>query len=71
MFKRTNFPESLWFIVKANDKKRARLNCIQHFLDQIPYEAVPDEDVSLPERIFNENYERAVLPSELYVPSKY
>ena len=70
-FRRTNFPESPWYIVEANDKKRARLNCIAHLLDQIPYEEVPHEDVALPERVFNENYERAVLPRELYVPSRY
>jgi polyphosphate kinase len=64
-FRRTNFPESPWYIVSANDKKRARLNCMAHLLDQIPYEEVPHDDVSLPERVFNENYERAVLPREL------
>ena len=71
MFRRTNFPESPWYIVEANDKKRARLNCMAHLLDQIPYEEVPNEDVELPDRVFNENYERAVLPRELYVPSRY
>ena len=70
-FRRTNFPESPWFIVPANDKKRARLNCIHHLLDQVPYEDVPHEEVSLPDREFNENYERTVLPPELYVPSRY
>ncbi|MGD8579562.1 MAG: polyphosphate kinase 2 [Lysobacterales bacterium] len=70
-FRRTNFPESPWFIVEANDKKRARLNCIHHLLDQIPYEEVPGDDATLPERVFNENYERAVLPPELYVPRRY
>ncbi len=70
-FARTNFPGSPWFIVKANDKKRARLNCIHHLLDQIPYEDVPDDSVALPDRVFNENYERSVLPPELYVPSRY
>jgi len=71
MFKRTNFPDSPWYVVPANDKKRARLNCIRHLLDLIPYEDVPDENVTLPDRVFNENYERAVLPPELYVPSRY
>jgi len=71
MFKRTNFPDSPWYVVPANDKKRARLNCIHHLLEQIPYEDIPDESVSLPDRVFNENYERAVLPPELYVPSRY
>ncbi len=71
MFKRTNFPDSPWYVVPANDKKRARLNCIHHLLEQIPYEDVPDENVTLPDRVFNENYERAVLPPELYVPGRY
>ncbi|WP_193142621.1 MULTISPECIES: polyphosphate kinase 2 [unclassified Meridianimarinicoccus] len=68
---RTNIPEAPWFIVEGNDKKRARLNCIDHLLSLIPYEPVPHEDISLPERVYNKEYERAVLPPELYVPSKY
>jgi polyphosphate kinase 2 len=68
---RTNIPEAPWYIVEGNDKKRARLNCIDHFLAQIPYEPVPHEDINLPERVFNPAYERKVLPPELYVPSKY
>lgn len=70
-FARTNIPEAPWYIVEGNDKKRARLNCIDHLLAQIPYEAVPHEDVHLPERVYNKEYERAVLPPELYVPQKY
>ena len=70
-FRRTNLPEAPWYIVPANDKKRARLNCMRHLLEQIPYEDVPHEEVDLPERVFNENYERAVLPPELYVPQWY
>ncbi len=71
MFARTNIPEAPWYIVEGNDKKRARLNCIDHLLSLIPYEPVPHEDIALPERVFNPEYERAVLPPELYVPSKY
>lgn len=70
-FQRTNIPEAPWYIVEGNDKKRARLNCIDHLLQQIPYEEVPQEDVDLPDRVFNPKYERQVLPSELYVPRKY
>ena len=70
-FARTNIPEAPWYIVQGNDKKRARLNCIHHLLDQIPYEDVPRENISLPDRVFNPDYERAVLPEELYVPSRY
>ncbi len=68
---RTNIPEAPWFIVAANDKKRARLNCIHHLLEQIPYKDIPNDNVSLPDRVFNPNYERRVLPKKLYVPKKY
>jgi hypothetical protein len=70
-FARTNIPEAPWYIVEANDKKRARLNCIDHLLSLVPYEDVPHQDITLPERVFNPEYERKVLPPELYVPSKY
>ncbi|KGJ02432.1 polyphosphate kinase 2, PA0141 family [Paracoccus halophilus] len=71
MFERTNIPEAPWYIVPGNDKKRARLNCIAHLLDQFPYGEVPHEEVHLPERVFNPDYEREVLPPELYVPQRY
>ena len=71
MMARTNIPEAPWYIVEGNDKKRARLNCIDHLLSLIPYEPVPHEEVHLPDRVFNPDYERAVLPPELYVPAKY
>ena len=71
MFDRTNIPEAPWYIVEGNDKKRARLNCISHLLSLLPYEPVPHEEVSLPERVFNPDYERAVLPPELYVPQRF
>jgi polyphosphate kinase 2 len=71
MFERTNIPEAPWFIVEGNDKKRARLNTIHHLLQQVPYEEVVTEPVNLPDRIFNPDYERKVLPDELYVPKKY
>ena len=57
--------------MEGNDKKRARLNCIDHLLQQIPYQEIPHEDVELPQRKFNPNYERSELPRELYVPEKY
>jgi len=71
MFDRTNIPEAPWYIVEGNDKKRARLNCIDHLLAQVPYEEVPHEPITLPDRVFDPNYERKVLPDELYVPEKY
>ena len=71
MLDRTNIPEAPWFVVQANDKKRARLNCIHHLLQQLPYEDVPHEDVDLPDRVYNSEYERAVVPDDLMVPGKY
>ena len=71
MFERTNIEEAPWFIVEGNDKKQARLNCIDHLLTQIPYGDVPHDPVSLPERVFNPDYERKTLPDKLYVPEKY
>jgi len=71
MFERTNIPEAPWYIVPGNDKKRARLNCIDHLLSLFPYEDIEDEPINLPERVYNSDYERHVLPPELYVPSKY
>ncbi|MEX0345382.1 MAG: polyphosphate kinase 2 [Rhizobiaceae bacterium] len=71
MLAKTNIPEAPWYIVEGNDKKRARLNCIDHLLQQVPYEPVPHEDVKLPDRVFNPEYERSVLPHDLYVPQKY
>jgi polyphosphate kinase 2 len=71
MFDRTNIPEAPWWIVQGNDKKRARLNCIHHLLEQVPYEEVPHEPIALPSRKFNPEYERRVIPRDLYVPAKY
>ena len=71
MFERTNIPEAPWYIVEGNDKKRERLNCIEHILSKIPYEDVATEKVTLPERVFNPDYERRTLPDELYVPKVY
>ena len=71
MFERTNIPEAPWYIVEGNDKKRERLNCIEHILSQIPYEDVSGEKVTLPERVFSPDYERRTLPDALYVPKIY
>ncbi|MBT4566948.1 MAG: polyphosphate kinase 2 [Marinovum sp.] len=71
MFARTNIDEAPWYIVEGNDKRRERLNCIEHVLSKIPYKEVASEKVVLPERVFNPDYERRVLPDDLYVPKVY
>ncbi|WP_411837219.1 polyphosphate kinase 2 [Paracoccus sp. ME4] len=71
MLDRTNIPEAPWYIVPGNDKKRARLNCIDHLLGLIPYGDVDHDQITLPDRVFNPDYERDAVPRELYVPQKY
>jgi polyphosphate kinase 2 len=71
MLERTHIAEAPWWVVEAVDKKRARLNCIAHLLDQIPYEDVPKASVTLPDRVRHADYLRHPVPPELYVPSRY
>ena len=71
MLDRTNDTDCPWSIVEGNDKRRARLNCIHHLLSRIPFTKVPQEELTLPERVFDPEYERRTLPLELYIPSVY
>ena len=71
MLERTNIPEARWWIVEADDKKRARLNCIAHLLSQIPYKEVQHPEVILPERQHDPNYSRGNIPASMYVPEIY
>jgi polyphosphate kinase len=71
MLEHTHIPEAPWHVVQAVDKKKARLNCISHLLEQIPYRDVPYEPVMLPERVRNPDYHRAPVPADMYVPEKY
>ena len=71
MLDRTHIPEAPWWVVEAVDKKKARLNCISHFLDQIPYGDVEHAKVVLPARVRNPNYIRGPVPPEMYVPDLY
>src|SRR3954466_7402878 len=50
MLDATDTEESPWNVVRSDDKRRARLNCISHLLSQIPYEPVPRDEVKLPKR---------------------
>nr|WP_315465831.1 polyphosphate kinase 2 [uncultured Rhodoferax sp.] len=71
MLERTHIPEAPWWVVQAVDKKKARLNCIQHLLSQMPYEEIPHPPVELPERVRHADYERHPVPAEMYVPEIY
>lgn len=71
MLERTHSDIAPWWIVEADDKKRARLNCIAHLLDQIPYTEVERAPIALPERVHAPDYMRAPVAKSLYVPAKY
>jgi Polyphosphate kinase 2 (PPK2)/ABC-type transport auxiliary lipoprotein component len=51
MFKATNTKYAPWYIIRSDDKRRARLNCTHHLLDQIPYKKLPREKAKLPPRV--------------------
>ncbi|KQV89755.1 polyphosphate kinase [Pelomonas sp. Root1237] len=71
MLERTHIPESPWWVVPADDKKRARLNCIHHLLGQMPYQEVPHADIDLPARERREDYLRNPVPDDIIVPEVY
>lgn len=71
MLERTHIAEAPWWIVEAVDKKKARLNCIHHFLNQIPYGEVERAPVALPARVHNPDYLRNPVPAEMFVPAVY
>jgi polyphosphate kinase 2 len=71
MLERTHIPEAPWWIVQGVDKKAARLNCIHHLLEQIPYKEVQHEPVQLPARVRNEDYIRHPSPPEMIIPERY
>ncbi len=71
MFERTNIPEAPWWVVEGDEKKRARLNCIHHLLQQIPYKTVDREPIDLPPRIRNDDYARKPIPEDAIVPNIY
>ncbi|WP_439892647.1 polyphosphate kinase 2 [Ralstonia sp. 25C] len=71
MLERSHIPESPWWVVQADDKKRARLNCIHHLLAQVPYQPVPRPAVVLPERVHHAEYIRHPVPDEMIVPNVY
>jgi polyphosphate kinase 2 len=71
MFAATNTKHAPWYIVRSDDKRRARLNCIRHLLDQLPYGKLPREKAELPERAMDDAYDDlATLDGMQFVPEK-
>ena len=70
MVAHTSTDASPWWDVNADDKKRARLNCISHLLEQVPYEDVTSAPLELPERP-KDTYRRPSIDLNRYVPERY
>ena len=71
MFNRTNIPEAPWFTVEANDKRRARLNCLRHVLSKVPWEDMTPPAIELPPRPEQGNYTRPPINEQFFVPNAY
>jgi hypothetical protein len=68
MFEHTDTPESPWYVVEADDKRRARINCISDLLSQVPYTDTLEPPVKLPPRQKEAGYVRPPLDTYTYVP---
>lgn len=71
MFKYTDIKQSPWFVVNADNKKLARLNCIHHLLSQFDYQELPPRKIKLPERQDDKHYIRPPLSDQTFVPEVY
>ncbi|BAB73890.1 polyphosphate kinase 2 [Anabaena sp. FACHB-709] len=71
MFAHTNIPEAPWFTVEADDKKRARLNCVHHILSKIPYVDMTPQPLELSPRKSADSYVRPPLNEQFFVPQIY
>ena len=71
MLERTHIPEAPWWVVQAIDKKKARLNCIHHLLEQMPYGETEHPAIVLPERVRHEDYVRHPVSKDILVPEVY
>jgi len=70
MFEYTDTKISPWWVVQGDDKKRARLNCINHLLTQIPYKEIKYKELKLPE-VSKTGYVRPPISDQTFVPEKY
>jgi polyphosphate kinase 2 len=71
MFAHTDIKQAPWYVVDADVKKRARLNCIRHLLSMIPYEDLSPEPIELPPRQDAVGYVRPPISDQTFVPEKY
>lgn len=71
MFSYTDTKQSPWYVVPADDKRRARLNCIDHFLSLIPYKDLTPKPFKLPPLKHDVAYVRPPITDQTFVPEKY
>jgi polyphosphate kinase len=71
MFSYTDTKQSQWYVVQADDKRRARLNCIDHFLSLIPYNDLTPKTFKLPPLKHDVAYVRPPVTEQTFIPSKY
>jgi len=71
MFKYTDIKQAPWYVVEADDKKRARLNCIHHLLSIIPFKDLTPESIKLPPRKDRKAYVRPPITDQTFVPEVY
>jgi len=71
MFRHTDIKQAPWYVVQADVKKRARLNCMRHLLSLIPYEDLTPEPITLPPRIEDRSYVRPPMDDQTLVPDYY
>jgi polyphosphate kinase 2 (PPK2 family) len=71
MFMYTDIEEAPWYVVNADVKRHARLNCISHLLSLIPYQDLTPDPIELPPRQEDTGYERPPITSQTWVPAVY
>jgi polyphosphate kinase 2 len=71
MFAYTDIKQAPWYVVNADNKLCARLNCIRHLLSMIPYENVTPEPIALPPRQKEKGYVRPPITDQTFVPEVY
>ena len=71
MFAHTDTKQAPWYVVNADDKRRARLNCISHLLSLIPYKDIEPEKIKLPPKSKKTGYVRPPVTDQTIIPEKY
>lgn len=71
MFAHTDIKQAPWYVVKSDVKKHARLNCISHLLDSIPYGDLTPQKIKLPKRSLGKGYVRPPISDQTFVPDRF